>query len=347
MEFLMNQWYVAAFAKDVTTKPIKQMIAGQSVVLYRTEEGYPCALDDRCPHRFAPLHKGQVVGSNIECPYHGLQFDGRSGLCVLSPHGDGKIPSTAKVRRYPLVERDGLIWIWPGNPALAAAEKVLDLTSFFDAENRSLIAGYYKLKAHVEVVLDNLMDLSHAPFLHPTTLANRDDVKGLRFEMLQEGDVVIANHWLKNVLVSPQFRPFWKFPTLDADGRANMRWNPPSNLQLDVGYTGIGNSSGGGVDLHFAHLLTPASDSETHYFWVSARNFAIGDEAVSEFMEGQVKQAFETEDEPMIEAVADYMGTPDLLSLNPVLLAGDAAAVRVRRVLQQLRQRECAHAQAA
>lgn len=340
MKPLMNAWYVAAFAKDVTTAPIKQMIAGLPVVLYRTAEGEPAALDDRCPHRFAPLHKGRVVGSNIECPYHGLQFDGRSGLCVLSPHGDGKIPGAAKARRYPLVERDGLIWIWPGDHALATAEKVLDLASFFDTENRSLIVGYYKLNAHFEIVLDNLMDLSHAPFLHPTTLANRDDVKCLRFEMLQEGDAVVANHWLENVLVSPQFRPFWKFPTLNANGRANMRWNPPSNLQLDVGYTEIGRSSEDGVDLHFAHLLTPASDTETHYFWISARNFAVDDEAVSRLMEGQVKQAFETEDEPMIESVADYMGTPDLLALKPVLLPGDAAAVRVRRILQKLRERE-------
>lgn len=347
MEILMNEWYVAAFSKEVTTTPIKMMIAGRSIVLFRTEEGQPAAMDDRCPHRFAPLHKGRVVGSNIECPYHGLQFDGRSGLCVLNPHGDGKIPSAARVHRYPLVERDGIVWIWPGDPTRASEEKVLNLSPFFDVENRSLITGYYKLNAHFEVVLDNLMDLSHAPFLHPTTLANREDVKGLRFEMLQEGDVVIANHWLKNVQVSPQFRPFWKLPTLDADGRANMRWNPPSNLQLDVGYSGLENSSDVGVDLHFAHLLTPASDSETHYFWVSARNFAIGDQAVSDFMESQVKQAFETEDEPIIGAVADYMGTPDLLSLKPILLAGDAAAVRVRRVLQQMRERERTHAHVA
>lgn len=344
MELLKNEWYVAAFANNITTAPIRQMIAGQPLVLYRTEDGEPVALDDRCPHRFAPLHKGRVVGNNIECPYHGLQFDGRSGSCVMSPHGDGKIPSAAKVHNYPLAERDGLIWIWPGDPEQADKEKILNLTPFFDAENRSLIAGYYKLKAHFEVVLDNLMDLSHAPFLHSGSLANRDDVKGLRFEMLQDGDVVIANHWLNNVQVSPQFRPFWNLPTLDADGRANMRWNPPSNLQLDVGYKEVGNSSDEGVDLRFAHLLTPASDSETHYFWVTARNFAIGDEAVSKAMEAQVRQAFENEDEPIIEAVADYMGSPDLLSLKPVLLAGDAAAIRVRRVLQKMRERERAHA---
>jgi vanillate O-demethylase monooxygenase subunit len=79
-------------------------------------------------------------------------------------------------------------------------------------------------------------------------------------------------------------------------------------------------------------------------FRTESGNFAIGSEEVSELMRKQVDFAFTNEDEPMINAVAANMGTPDLLSLSPVLLPGDAAAVRVRRVLTQLRERHNAAA---
>lgn len=57
-------------------------------------------------------------------------------------------------------------------------------------------------------------------------------------------------------------------------------------------------------------------------------------------MRMQIHQAFTTEDEPMINAVHANMGSPDLLALAPVLLLGDAAGVRARRILKQLRERE-------
>ncbi|RTL52434.1 MAG: aromatic ring-hydroxylating dioxygenase subunit alpha [Rhodocyclaceae bacterium] len=335
MNPIKNAWYVAALAKNVSTTPIKQKLLDCPIVLYRTESGEAVALDDRCPHRFAPLHKGKVVGDSIECPYHGLQFS-PDGVCSRNPHGDCKIPAAAKVRRYPLREQDGLIWLWCGEVDVVGSP--LSLGEFFDADHRTLISGYYKLNAHIEIVLDNLMDLSHAPFLHPTTLADASNTESLIFEMKQEGDAVIAYHWIPNARVSPQFRPFW--PSDVADNRANITWTPPANLQLDVGVTEVGGRPGDGVDLHFAHLLSPAGANETHYFWIAARNYEIGNEEVSRIMEGQVEQAFETEDEPMIEAVAGYMSTPDLLALKPVLLPGDAAAIRVRRMLQLLREKE-------
>lgn len=92
--------------------PIKETIFGTPMVIFRTESGQVAALHDRCPHRFAPFSMGMVVGENIECPYHGLQF-GTDGGCALNPHGDYKIPQAARVQSFPVAERDGVIWIWP------------------------------------------------------------------------------------------------------------------------------------------------------------------------------------------------------------------------------------------
>lgn len=339
MQFLKNTWYVAALSHDVTLTPIQQVVLGEAIALYRTESGQATALGDRCPHRFAPLHKGKVKGDCLECPYHGLQFE-PSGACSLNPHGDGIVPQAAKVKAYPVVERDGIVWIWLGEAKQADQSKVLNLSEFFGNGEQPVISGSYKLNAHVEVVTDNLMDLSHAPFLHPTTLADPENVKNLRFEMVQEGNSVVARHYVPASLPSAQFKPFRTSTEPLCDTHAHMRWDPPSNMQLDVGVTECGRPASEGLLIHMAHLLTPIDGNRTNYFWLASRNFVMDNEQVSAVMQEQVNLAFTTEDEPMIEAVAQNMGTPDLFSLKPVLLPGDAAGVRVRRILQQLREKD-------
>ena len=77
-------WYVVAFSREVTQKPLSRQLLGERVVLYRTEHGQVVALADYCAHRAMPLSAGLVKGECIECPYHGLQYD-PSGKCVVIP----------------------------------------------------------------------------------------------------------------------------------------------------------------------------------------------------------------------------------------------------------------------
>src|ERR1700685_74986 len=75
--YLRNAWYVAAWSDDLgDEKLIGRTILKQPIVFYRKADGHVAALDDRCPHRFAPLHMGKVIGGDrVQCPYHGLEFD--------------------------------------------------------------------------------------------------------------------------------------------------------------------------------------------------------------------------------------------------------------------------------
>jgi phenylpropionate dioxygenase-like ring-hydroxylating dioxygenase large terminal subunit len=104
--FLCNAWYVAAFIGEVGRESLARTLLNDKVVLFRTEAGNPVALEDRCCHRALPLSLGQCVGDNLQCGYHGLQFD-RNRQCVEVP-GQVNIPPNAAVRSYPLVER----WNW-------------------------------------------------------------------------------------------------------------------------------------------------------------------------------------------------------------------------------------------
>ena len=69
-----DQWWVAATADEVTRTPLQRWILDYPVVLYRKEDGGIVALDDRCPHRWAPLSKGWLEGDNIVCGYHGFRY---------------------------------------------------------------------------------------------------------------------------------------------------------------------------------------------------------------------------------------------------------------------------------
>ena len=113
--FLRNCWYVAAWSREVGQEPLGRTLLNEPVVLYRTEDGVPAALEDRCCHRALPLSLGTVEGGNLRCAYHGLLF-GRDGVCVEVP-GQTRMPPGSAVRSYPLVERAGWIWIWMGDEA--------------------------------------------------------------------------------------------------------------------------------------------------------------------------------------------------------------------------------------
>lgn len=112
-----SAWYAVAESAEVTREPFRRIILNEPLVLFRTEAGDPVGLEDICCHRLAPLSSGQLIGDTIECPYHGLRFD-TEGKCTHVP-GTTSVPARARVRKYPLLERYGFVWAWPGSPTLA------------------------------------------------------------------------------------------------------------------------------------------------------------------------------------------------------------------------------------
>src|SRR5215469_15818473 len=115
--FLRNCWYVAAQADEVGRAPFGRLLLGEPVVLYRKEDGTAVALEDRCCHRRAPLHKGKLIGDALQCGYHGFTFSA-DGACIAIP-GQPRVPPGVGVRAHPLVERHRYLWLWPGDPAKA------------------------------------------------------------------------------------------------------------------------------------------------------------------------------------------------------------------------------------
>lgn len=341
MKFLRNTWYCAGWSQDLLEKPIAITLLNEPVVLYRGENGTAIALEDRCPHRFAPLSRGSIQGDNIACGYHGLVFDAK-GNCAHNPHGDGAIPKGCSIKYYPVTESQGVIWIWMGEANQADPASIIDIGECDKREGWASVHGYLNVKCHYELVTDNLLDLSHVPYLHSFLSSDGEPPAGFREErkVKVDGDTVWSMHWNYNCPVSPLFSLLWDEAPAIGTLRAHMRWQPPSVLYLDTGFSAEDGRIDDGACFPGIHLITPETEHTSHYFYAVARNKKLDDVGLSEGIRTQINNAFEFEDEPMIEACNERMPGTDLLELKPVYLPGDIAGMRARRTLKNLIQAE-------
>jgi phenylpropionate dioxygenase-like ring-hydroxylating dioxygenase large terminal subunit len=336
--YLLNTWYVAAYAHEVTQAPLARTLLEEHVVLFRTETGHATILENRCPHRFAPLALGKVSGETLACGYHGLSFD-RVGQCVGNPHGP--IPRAARVRAYPAVERYGFVWYWPGQPALADPERIPTLPYLADLERFSIVTGYLHVKANYQLVVDNLLDLSHVPFLHPhfgiRGVSAQEQLAKTTTRVARETDRVTCYRLRSGLPANGPSQELFGFGTEPVDSRSNMTWMPPAILDFDLGSCRCGTAEAEGLCLPAAHCITPETARTCHYFFAQARNLRRGEPEVDQYLLKMLDNAFRLQDEPMIEAVQGCMGeTTDLDSLHPLLLRTDAAPVAARQILARL-----------
>lgn len=346
MSFVKNAWYIASWSADLKEKPIGIKVTGEQIVVYRKEDGGVVALGGVCPHRFASMADGVVKGDSIECPYHGLRF-GTEGQCTLNPHGAGVVPPQAFLKHYPAAERHGAVWVWPGNPELADEAKIFDCSFVTDSENWTGVTGYLKVPADYLNVIDNLLDLSHAAFIHPTTLglpADKVDVSRRKNKFSVVGDVVRSDTIMDDVPPTPTLAP-WCGRTV-GQLHSLMGLHLPTNFLLDLSLVESPEENDPPRLLN-CHLLVPEDENSTHYFFAAHRNRMLDDEAVTADLSARLKKAFVEEDLPMIKACADAMAGRDLFSLNPAILETDKAGVYARRTIEKMARAERAAAEPA
>lgn len=331
--FLNNGWYCAGWTHDLDAGPIARRMLDQPVLVYRAADGAAVAVQGRCPHRFAPLHRGIIASNTITCPYHGLVFD-RSGRCIHNPHGDGELPKNADLRVYPVLEQQGVVWVWMGDPGKAGATSLVD-TGFLVDPAYATVFGYLLVEAHYQLIIDNLLDLTHPAILHASTISSPDYMgEKMHHRFRQEGMVIHSDYLFRDVAASPGLAPLWG--DRRSDVRAMMALHPPSSLMLDFRMNEVDGPVDQGLFLPTAHLLVPESETRTHYFYAMGRNAEIDNRGLDAIIAEVARKAFAEEDEPMIRECQAMMGTHDLFSLHPAMLKTDVAAVRARILLDRL-----------
>ncbi len=158
-----DYWYPLAWSSDLKAgKTLARRFSGEPIVLYRGKSGQVFALEDRCAHRQVPLHLGVVEGETLKCGYHGWAYD-CAGKCVDVPYlGRERLPNGVKA--YPACEVDGMIFVFPGDSAQAAARKPEAIGS--QADRRYVTRRLNReVACHYTFMHENLFDMNHQ-FLH-------------------------------------------------------------------------------------------------------------------------------------------------------------------------------------
>jgi phenylpropionate dioxygenase-like ring-hydroxylating dioxygenase large terminal subunit len=202
---------------------------------------------------------------------------------VRNPHGDGRIPPRARLVSYPIVEKNSALWVWMGDVE-RADESLLPVENFLVNPAYSAKTCYLKIHTNYQLVIDNLLDLTHGPFLHPTTLsASRKDSAGRRLEhsFWTEGRVIHSDYHYAAILPAPLMRSL--FTEATGELWAKMAWAPASILNFDLSLHPIGGGKGG-VHMPSFHYLVPETEFTTHYFAAIARDVKINDAAEDEQM---------------------------------------------------------------
>ncbi|MCY1292242.1 Toluene-4-sulfonate monooxygenase system iron-sulfur subunit TsaM1 [compost metagenome] len=339
--FLKNAWYVACTPDEIADKPLGRQICGEKIAFYRGAEGKVHAVEDFCPHRGAPLSLGFVRDGQLVCGYHGLVM-GCDGKTASMP--GQRVQGFPCIRSFPVVERYGFIWVWPGDPTLADTNEIHHL-EWAESPDWAYGGGLYHIQCDYRLMIDNLMDLTHETYVHASSIGQKE-IDEAPVATQSEGDTVITSRYMSNIMAPPFWQAALRGNNLPDDQLVDRwqicRFTPPSHVLIDVGVALAGN---GGINAPaelkansiVVDFITPETETSIWYFWGMARNFQAQDHALTDrIREGQGK-IFAEDLEILEQQQSNLLAYPErkLLKLNI-----DAGGVQSRRILDRLIARE-------
>lgn len=339
-----NRWYMAAFSHEITREPMERTLLGTPVALYRKEDGAPVAMYGLCPHRYFPLAKGKVRGDALVCGYHGFVFDA-DGKCVEVPSqgtGAGFCQPT-----YPIVEDGPICWIWMGDAEKCDPALIPPVSDFNLGQDgwRYSSENYLHLRGRAQLLVDNLLDLTHLPYVHHHIGGG----EAMANPKMHEEDGVSMYRVIRTGKVP--WNPFFelvygKEPRFDglADFRIVSDFYGPELIRTALpvftavpGHETVPQTLG---PLWILHAITPETERSTHYFGFSVRNFRLDSEELDEFQclsDLKIRE----QDAEAINAVEERLDQAQAFQ-RELLVKADGPAIKVRRLIQRMLDEEAA-----
>ena len=331
--FVHDEWYVAAFADEVTRTPLARKLLGIPLVLLRRTDGGVAALEDRCAHRSMPLSLGSVEDDTLVCGYHGARF-GCDGVCSGVP-SQAMIPPGARVRAFVAEQHGPLVWIWMSR---AAPSRTAPHPAWIDddagwASSRQRLhmrASYVRLH-------ENLLDLTHLSFLHAKTIGTPDYASAPYDSTM---DAEKGHFALTRSVVPTRLPPIWAKPTglegQDAARIASSTFISPALHEVHVRFHACDRPAEEQPSraIRTAHIVTPESATSTHYFIHHGRNFGLEDSEITAFMHQQLLAAFQ-EDIDGLEAIERNLENYPPGTAAEISFRADGPSLAMRRWLKR------------
>ena len=343
---LFDHWYIAAFRRQVSDKPQRYLILGRPIVLFRGPDGTVAALEDRCPHRDVPLSKGSVQpDGTIQCLYHGLRFD-RTGACMFIPE-ETRIPAGARVRTYPVVEAGEWVWVFMGDCSRADAAAVPEYP-WFRRPGWKARTGHLHVRCNYKLIVDNLLNMAHLPYVHPRTIGSEGVVRNARVSVERRDNGVRLARRMYDIEPPPTYKQAGGF-----EGNVN-RWQTidfiaPSFFEFDTGVIDaqfdIPDTSrpielpghARVLSRHTMHGVVPETEATSNYFVGFSYDPAVMPEETADFVFDSVYKTF-LEDVDILEAQQANMNL--LPEAKRIHIVSDAAGLQAMRFLEELEKAE-------
>ena len=250
MQELRRYWYPVITAAEVRDAPVPITLLGERIVLFRHANGIT-ALRDLCIHRGTPLSLGWLDGDRLVCSYHGWQY-APDGLCIKIPAlAEGHpIPRKARVPRYLAEVRYGLVWVClDETPALG----IPPYPAYADESMASDLYKPFRWQANAARVIENILDFTHLPWVHPGMLGSRDHTvfPDIKAEILDDG---VA----------------YAMPDERNDSVRHYRVHGPFTVALDVRA-----NNPGGHNYSMLFTCAPVSSRETVQWFFTSRDWML------------------------------------------------------------------------
>ena len=332
-KFLRNQWYVAGRTEELGgddreagARLLGRTIMNEPIVFFRRKDGSVAALEDRCPHRKYALSKGVVLGDELQCGYHGVQLDG-SGKCTKVP-SQVNIPRGFGARAYPVAEKHTYLWVWMGDPALADPNLIYDW-HWNDDPGWKTVHGYHHVKGDYQLLIDNLLDLTHLTLVHKTTLSGPGIMEN-PLKVWTDGDALRSLRDIRNVMPAP-INTLWRNkPGQPIDRIQETEFKAPGYISIVI----RANPAGSNVDTpqHVViNNVIPETDDTTHYFWGISRCGALDDQTVDAMYKKMLIVAFDEDVAVVDRQHRNIVSDPSDRPL--AYFEGDEAALQARRIM--------------
>ncbi|MFB2898771.1 Rieske 2Fe-2S domain-containing protein [Aerosakkonemataceae cyanobacterium BLCC-F50] len=195
-------WYPVYYVADLSkSQPTPFTLLGRDIVIWWDKNASSWRVfDDKCPHRLARLSEGRVSEDGLlECPYHGWAFAG-NGNCDRIPQqvADGKAQNSKRacVASLPTIEKQGMLFVYPGKPENAALTKVPIVDAIEENPDEWICINTFRdLPYDALTLLENVLDASHVPYTHHRTVGNRSYASPVELEVTESGKHGFKGVW--------------------------------------------------------------------------------------------------------------------------------------------------------
>lgn len=314
---LANFWHPIAESHEVTEQPRRFFLLDVELVAFRDSNGEVSVFRDLCIHRGTALSLGWVTNGHITCPYHGWEYD-RTGKCVNIPAlpPGSAIPRKARAIAYQAQEKYGLVWV-------AMDEPVAPIVSWPGNENENPqyhmhISSHQIWQSSAGRAIENFMDFSHFPFVHPNLLSPPDRVLVPEVEIKQT-DYGLTYRYQTIEPESPS-SPEGDLVTFE------YHYYKPFSVHVKK------ITSDGGVTI-VSGLGSPTKHKQADMWVVFVRNYGLDvDDSVFDHFSNRVNE----QDRRIVESQRPEEIPTDLRE-ELHLKVPDATGIALRRILGQIR----------